>query len=127
MFKYALLIFYHGVPYSGWQRQGGSERASVQSALEDTLFIVTGEKVPVIGSGRTDAGVHAAAQVAQIVLHKEWLPSELKSQLNTALEGGQQLIRIRSAIRVDKGFNCHKFSAGKQYSYYVLQGTLFLF
>ena len=57
-----LLIEYDGTNYSGWQRQ--TNALSVQQVLEEALFKLTGENVTVIGSGRTDSGVHARGQVA---------------------------------------------------------------
>jgi len=121
-FKYALLIFYNGVPYSGWQRQAGSERFSVQGVVEDAVFAVTRERIPVISSGRTDAGVHAIGQVAQIVLQQSWQSSDLQAKLNERLQSAQQLVRIRSVLSVDRSFHPHRCSVGKQYSYYILQG-----
>ncbi len=57
-----LLVEYDGTRYHGWQRQ--AEAVTIQQVLEDTLNRLTGEKVALIGSGRTDAGVHARGQVA---------------------------------------------------------------
>jgi len=57
-----LLLEYDGTDYHGWQRQRGD--LSIQQVLEEALERLTGEKMPLIGSGRTDAGVHALGQVA---------------------------------------------------------------
>src|SRR5256885_17208132 len=56
-----LIIEYDGTPFSGWQRLKG--RPSVQAELERAVLKVTGERLTVIGAGRTDAGVHALGQV----------------------------------------------------------------
>ena len=59
----ALTIQYDGTRYDGWQRQGNTQK-TIQARLEAVLSRMTGEPVELHGSGRTDAGVHAAAQVA---------------------------------------------------------------
>src|SRR2546428_13114931 len=56
-----LIIEYDGTPFSGWQRL--KSRPSVQAELEQAVLKVTGERLTVIGAGRTDAGVHALGQV----------------------------------------------------------------
>jgi tRNA pseudouridine38-40 synthase len=68
--RYALKIEYSGAPFSGWQRQ--KDRPSVQQAVEDALRMLDPD-VPTIGAaGRTDAGVHALAQVAHCDMARDW-------------------------------------------------------
>ena len=62
MRRIKLLLEYEGTRYSGWQLQ--VKQVSIQGVLESKLHKITGEKIRVIGSGRTDAGVHAEGQVA---------------------------------------------------------------
>ena len=62
MRKIRLLLEYDGADYHGWQAQ--PEKITVQGVLEDRVRQLTGESVKVLGAGRTDAGVHALAQVA---------------------------------------------------------------
>ena len=67
-------------PSSGWQRQDNGP--SVQAALEQALFKLTGEVSTVTGAGRTDAGVHAMAQVAHFDLAKDFAPEKIRDGLN---------------------------------------------
>ena len=60
-----LLIEYDGGRYDGWQRLGKGHGVTIQGKLEDVLGKMTGEKIELIGAGRTDAGVHAYEQVHQ--------------------------------------------------------------
>lgn len=82
--RYKLTLEYDGGPFSGWQRLG--EGASVQAAIEDAVERVTGVRTDVIGSGRTDAGVHAIAQVAHVDIDKTFpSPQRLADALNAHL------------------------------------------
>ena len=62
MRNFKMIVEYDGSAYCGWQRQKNG--TSIQQVLEDAIKKITGQKVAVIGSGRTDAGVHALNQVA---------------------------------------------------------------
>ncbi len=64
MTRYKLTLEYDGRPYSGWQRQ--NDMPSVQEALMNAVFLFSGQRVDVVGAGRTDAKVHATAQAAHI-------------------------------------------------------------
>ena len=81
--RYALRIEYDGAPFSGWQRQ--SHAPSVQGALEDALAAIDPGPWDVAAAGRTDAGVHASAQVAQATLSRDWDPFRLAEALNAHL------------------------------------------
>jgi len=69
MARYKLTIEYDGLPYSGWQRQ--SDTPSVQEALMNAVALFCGARVAVVGAGRTDAKVHATAQVAHIDINMD--------------------------------------------------------
>lgn len=81
--RYKLTIEYNGQPYQGWQRL--SEGPSVQGALEDAVEKLTGVRVDVTGSGRTDTGVHALGQVAHVDIEKDFEPQRLCDALNAHL------------------------------------------
>ena len=68
MNRYALKVEYHGAPFAGWQRQ--ADQPSVQGAIEDALAKLEPRAHTIAAAGRTDAGVHATAQVAQCDMKK---------------------------------------------------------
>ena len=74
------MVEYDGRPFVGWQRQ--ADGASVQQALEEAAFAVTGERALVYAAGRTDAGVHASAMRAHLDLEKPIAPFRLMEALN---------------------------------------------
>jgi tRNA pseudouridine38-40 synthase len=78
--RYKLTIEYCGSGFVGWQRQPNG--LSIQQALETALHRFCGEKVTVFGAGRTDAGVHALAQVAHVDLTREAPPDEIRGAVN---------------------------------------------
>ncbi len=80
MTRFALTIEYDGRPFVGWQRQAHGN--SVQQALEDAVFAVTGERAAVHAAGRTDAGVHALAMRAHVDVAKGIAPFRLMEALN---------------------------------------------
>ena len=77
--RYKLTIEYDGAPFCGWQFQDNGP--SVQGALEDAVKAICGEEVRVHGAGRTDAGVHALGQIAQIEL-PDFPPNRIREALN---------------------------------------------
>lgn len=112
-----LVIEYDGTDYCGWQIQPNG--ASVQEELQRALFKLTGEKISVTGSGRTDSGVHAAGQTASFSVGKENIPPEnYASALNGLLPKD---IRVLKSGRAPDGFNA-RFSAKRKtyrYTFYV--------
>lgn len=82
--RYALKVEYHGGPFAGWQRQ--KDQPSVQGAIEDALAKLEPGPHTIAAAGRTDAGVHALAQVAQCDLSKDWDPFRLSEALNHHLK-----------------------------------------
>jgi tRNA pseudouridine38-40 synthase len=82
--RYRLRLEYDGGSFVGWQRQDNGP--SVQGALEDAIFKLSGERVTVTGAGRTDAGVHALGQVAHFDLEKEFAADKIRDALNHYLK-----------------------------------------
>ncbi len=120
MWKYALLISYVGGPFCGWQKQKHSTITSVQSELEKCLTKITGEVTSMVGSGRTDAGVHAIGQVAHFVLRqKHWDTQILFRAFNGTLSSKIKVIAVQE---VDITFHAQRSAMKKQYSYYFQQG-----
>jgi tRNA pseudouridine38-40 synthase len=76
--RYALQIEYHGGPFAGWQRQAQG-LPSVQGAVEAALGKLEPGPHTIAAAGRTDAGVHATAQVAHVDLTRDWEPFKLAS------------------------------------------------
>jgi len=108
-----LIVAYLGGSFHGWQRQRGQR--TVQGELERALGSVTRtESISVSGAGRTDAGVHAAGQVAHCDLPAEIPADALTRALNGTLPPE---IRVRSAHRVPKSFHARKSARGKLYTY----------
>ncbi len=111
--KIKLTISYDGTEYSGWQVQPGKD--TVQSRLEQAVYEVTGEKVRVTGSGRTDAGVHAKGQVAHFVTNTTTTtPENFYRALNAHLPFD---IRVINSERVDDNFQACRSAKKKTYSY----------
>lgn len=123
MQKYCAEISYVGTAYCGWQRQKGSAAdgaPSIQATFEQTLSKITSETVSVVGSGRTDSGVHAIGQVVHFVLRdKKWETAILHRALNSLLPVD---IRVRSVSEVPIEFHAQRSAIKKQYSYYFQQG-----
>lgn len=111
--KIKLTISYDGTEYSGWQVQPG--KTTVQSMLEQAVFEVTGERVRVTGSGRTDAGVHAKAQVAHFITKTTTVqPENFYRALNAHLPFD---IRVIDSSRADDNFQACRSAKKKTYTY----------
>jgi tRNA pseudouridine38-40 synthase len=110
-----LTIQYDGTGFVGWQRQ--SEGVSIQSLLEDAFEPIEGSHVVVHGAGRTDAGVHALAQVASVGLHATLDPATLGRALNGVLPPQVRVVHVEEA---DPSFHARFTATGKRYEYRVV-------
>ncbi len=116
MAVFKLVIEYDGGPFAGWQRQDNGP--SVQAALEDAVFDFSGERVTVKGAGRTDAGVHALGQVADITLERgDWRADKVLDAINHYLKQGP--ISVVAAERASDDFSA-RFSALRRHYLYRL-------
>jgi tRNA pseudouridine38-40 synthase len=97
--RYALKIEYHGAPFAGWQRQ--ADQPSVQGAIELALARLEPVSHTIAAAGRTDAGVHALAQVAHCDLAKEWDAFRLSEALNYHLKPLPVAITACAAVSDD--------------------------
>ena len=107
-----LTLSYDGTSYCGWQRQKNG--VSVQETVENAIFTLTGERVSVTGSGRTDAGVHALGQTAHFDTNSTIPPDRFYKALNPFLPSD---IKVISSCEVDKNFNASRTAKKKTYSY----------
>ncbi len=114
-----LTIEYDGTNYVGWQRQENG--ISVQQKLEKAINIVSGEDVILIGSGRTDSGVHAKGQVANFKTSSTIPPEKFKFALNNNLPGD---IAILKSEEVSIDFHSRYDSIGKKYGYLIYNSKL---
>jgi tRNA pseudouridine38-40 synthase len=110
-----LIIEYDGTNYFGWQRQ--PQGTTIQEVLEHALAEITGEKIIVIGSGRTDSGVHALAQVANFKTESKLTSIQLQKALNSLLPKD---IVIKEAEEVDLNFHSQFTAKSKVYIYVIL-------
>jgi tRNA pseudouridine38-40 synthase len=114
-----VILSYDGTEFAGWQVQPG--RATVQGALALAIGRLSGENVLPQGSGRTDAGVHALAQVssfatASVIPVENWLRA-----LNDILPGS---IRITEVSEVEADFHARKSARAKTYRYRIYRGAI---
>ena len=114
--RYKLTIEYDGAAFSGWQRQANG--ASIQQALENALFAMTGERAVMHGAGRTDAGVHAMGQVAHVDLEREWRPFSLSEGLNAHLS--PNAIAVLGAERAGADFDARHSARMRHYRYRIV-------
>ena len=95
-----LTIEYDGKDFNGWQKQ--PNKLNIQGEIERAIEEITGEKVDLIASGRTDAGVHALAQMANFKTNSKLPVEKYPIALNTKLK---KSIRIQKAEEVEERFS----------------------
>jgi tRNA pseudouridine38-40 synthase len=119
MRNFKLVLAYDGTDFCGWQVQ--PEAASIQGTLASAIGRVTGEKVLPQGSGRTDAGVHALAQVATFALESVIPAPNLMIALNDVLPAA---IRVFLCVEAPLEFHARKSASAKTYRYRMYRGDV---
>lgn len=114
-----LKISYDGTRYQGWQRQKDVE-STIQGKLEHILTKMTGEEVEIHGSGRTDAGVHARAQVANFKTECRMTTEAIKEYVNAYLPLDIAVTEVKEA---SERFHSRLNVVGKRYIYRVWNST----
>jgi tRNA pseudouridine38-40 synthase len=114
--RWRLTIEYDGGPFMGWQRQ--EHGSSVQQALEEALFRMTGELAAVHAAGRTDAGVHALAMSAHAEIEKTLTAHRLREGLNALVR--PQPISVLAVEPVADDWHARFSCTGRRYLYRIL-------
>lgn len=110
-----LIIQYDGSRYKGWQRLGDTDN-TIQGKIESVLSKMTDENVEIIGSGRTDAGVHALNQIANFKTNSKMKVKEINDYLYKYLPDD---IVVKSIEEIDKKFHSRYNAVSKIYNYRI--------
>ena len=118
--NYKLKISYDGSRYFGWEHQ--PDRETIQGKIETVLArMVDKDMVDVIGAGRTDAGVHARAMIANVQLDTQMSPEEIRDYANRYLPDDIAILEVREAA--DR-FHARYKAVGKTYQYTCFDGPV---
>ncbi len=115
--NYALWIAYDGTRWAGWQRQ--TNATAVQEVIETALERLLGERVAIVGAGRTDAGVHADGQIASMRIGRHFPAAGLVHGANHHLPGD---IRVVAAAPMADSFHAQRCATAKVYRYRCHEG-----
>jgi len=114
-----LTLAYDGHDFAGWQIQ--PDRPTIQGTLVSVIEQLTGEKILPQGSGRTDAGVHALAQTASVIIESPIPVANLVRALNDVLP---RSIRVLAAEEVPLEFHARRSATAKTYRYHIYRGAI---
>lgn len=120
MRNFMVTLQYEGTRYQGWQRQESTDN-TIQGKLEALLSKMAGTKVEIQGSGRTDAGVHAAGQIANFHLDTDQTPLQIMKYMNLYLPEDIAVIAVRE---VQERFHSRLNARGKTYLYRVINSAV---
>ncbi len=107
-------VSYHGAPFAGWQRQ--PNQPTVQGSLEEALERLTKQKISVVGSGRTDAGVHGVGQVFHFDYEGTIKPKAFAPALNSQLP---KSVRVSDTWQGASNFHARFSATQREYRYYI--------
>lgn len=114
-----LTIEYDGTNYSGWQKQPNAN--TIQEEIEKAIEKAIGEKITIIGAGRTDSGVHGKGQVANFITDSSIPGAKFKYAINRYLP---EDITIIGSKEVEKSFHSRYDSLGKKYKYLIYNAPI---
>jgi len=117
--NFKLLIQYDGTDFHGWQVQ--DNQRTVQGDLTRVLSLLNDDDVYVCGSGRTDAGVHAEGQVANVKITKSFTAEKLRAAINGNL---WRDVRILSVEKVSNDFHARFSAKSKTYIYRIVNAPV---
>ena len=109
-----LIIEYNGKKFNGWQKQ--ADKPNIQGEIENAIYEITGEKIDLIASGRTDAGVHSLGQTANFKTSSEIPIEKIPLAINSKLK---KSIVIKSAQEVEERFHARYNCISKKYRYII--------
>ncbi|MBD3412883.1 MAG: tRNA pseudouridine(38-40) synthase TruA [Candidatus Aminicenantes bacterium] len=115
MKNYKITVSYDGTDYHGWQVQ--PQKQTIQGLIQDALYLFKSKRIKLIGAGRTDAGVHAAGQVAHFKADLDYSNQELLNALNGNLPPDIRIIKVEN---VDMDFHSLKNARTKIYQYRII-------
>ena len=113
--NFKIVIEYDGTNFFGWQKQ--KDKKTIQGEIEKALTLILSQEIKIIGSGRTDAGVHAFGQVANFYADTNILPQKIKIALNSIIKDP---IVIRECCIMDENFHARYNAVSKEYHYFIL-------
>ena len=117
--NFKLFIQYDGTDFNGWQIQGKGR--TIQGELERVIGKIEDAPVNVIGSGRTDTGVHAEAQIANVHLQRAWTPEKLRLAINGNLPSDLRILKVEPT---SENFHARFSARGKSYLYRVVNAPI---
>lgn len=117
--NFKLTLSYDGTDFNGWQVQ--PQCPTIQGTLADAIDRITGERVLPQGSGRTDAGVHALAQVASLALNSPIPERNLQIALNDTLPAA---IRVTEVVESAPDFHARHSAKAKTYEYRIFRANI---
>ena len=109
-----LVVQYDGADFSGWQRQPAQR--TVQGVIEEALARLCGAPVSALGSGRTDAGVHARGQAVGVIVPARWESAQLRRALNAVLPSD---VWIAKAVEMRPEFHARYSAVSRRYGYLI--------
>ena len=109
-----LVVQYDGAGFSGWQRQPAQR--TVQGVIEESLERLCGAPVSALGSGRTDAGVHARGQAVGVIVPARWESAQLRRALNAVLPSD---VWVAKAVEMRPDFHARYSAVARRYGYHV--------